>query len=225
VKLTDKRCWIVGATGAIGSVIAEKFAAEGAVIVSERIDVRRWLEVQKFVERTGPFHVLVNCSGVLGPVGETQDVPVQDWIEAINVNLVGSYLLTRAAIPGMRANGGGRIIHFSGGGAAYGRPYHTAYAASKAGLLRFIESVASEVLDSNIRINAIAPGPVLSKMNPQATGTADRAAELALFLATENKGLTGRMISAIHDQWETIDVMRTMAGDGGTLRRVPPCFE
>jgi NAD(P)-dependent dehydrogenase (short-subunit alcohol dehydrogenase family) len=222
MKLAGKRCWVVGSKGAIGRVVAAKFFAEGATILEERVDVRDWLEVERFAKAFSPVDVLVNCSGILGPVGPIQYTPVREWWETINTNLVGSYLLTRAVIPEMLV--GGRIIHFSGGGAAYGRAEHTAYASSKTGLLRFVESVALE-MGNRVFINAIAPGPVFSKMNPEATGTADPAAELALFLATDTRGLTGRMLSAVHDNWGKLDVEKTMAGEGGTLRRIPPCFE
>jgi NAD(P)-dependent dehydrogenase (short-subunit alcohol dehydrogenase family) len=273
LKLSGKTCLIAGASGAIGRAIAQRFHAESARLaltyftepcgfqelsqnaeqdrpLQLRLDVRNWSEVQeavsRVVEHLGTIDVLVNCTGVLGPVGPTARVDVKEWAQAVEINLIGGFYLTRAVLVVMQARGGGKIIHFSGGGAAYGRPFFTAYGASKAALVRFTESLADEVRNDNICVNAIAPGPVNSRMwkhlrqvgeraGPRAveelrtmdeTGgvSAERAAALALFLASERSdGLTGRLISAVHDPWESMDqripeIMRTAAG---TLRRVP----
>jgi NAD(P)-dependent dehydrogenase (short-subunit alcohol dehydrogenase family) len=273
VKLAGKICLIAGASGAIGSAVAQRFRAESARLALTysrelpsnqtlerqtdsdsvlwlRLDVRRWPEVQQAVEaavsRFGTIDVLVNCAGILGPVGPATEMSVEEWAQTVEVNLMGSFYLTRAVLKIMANNGGGKIIHFSGGGAAYGRPFFTAYGSSKAALVRFVESVADEVRENNIQINAIAPGPVHSRMweelrlagnsagaraleeleNMDKTGgvSAERAAALAAFLACgQSDGLTGRLISALHDPWESMeeriaDIMRTEAG---TLRRVP----
>ena len=273
MQLSDKTCLIVGASGTIGRTTAENFYREGARLAltyhSEKksvhsnglptsdqriarfkLDVRKWKDIEAIVARVkrkfGPINVLVNCSGVLGPIGATHEISMEHWLQTIQINLIGSFYLVRAILPSMLAAGGGRIIQFSGGGAAYGRPFFTAYSASKASLVRFTESLAAEVRDKNIQINAIAPGPVKSRMwdelrasgaagGPQAieelekmdlTGgvPAERAAALALFLASDrSKGLTGRLISAVHDEWEELEerIPKIMATDSWTLHRVP----
>jgi len=184
-------------------------------------------------------------SGVLGPIGATHKVSAARWLQAIEINLVGSFHLVQAVLPSMLAAGQGKIIQFSGGGAAYGRPFFTAYSASKAALVRFTESLAAELRDRSIDTNAIAPGPVKSRMwdelrasgaagGPQAleelekmdlTGgvSAERAAALALFLASNrSNGLTGRLISAVHDKWEEMAprISKIASTDAWTLRRV-----
>jgi NAD(P)-dependent dehydrogenase (short-subunit alcohol dehydrogenase family) len=273
VELANKNCLIVGASGAIGNAIAERFYREGARlaltfrsegsrvspegrpfkdprIARYALDVRDWKEVHAVVakvnKRFGSINVLVNCSGVLGPIGPTHDVPVEEWVETIEANLIGCFYLVRAVVPSMLAAGGGKVIHLSGGGAAYARPFLTAYSASKAALVRFTESLAAELRDNNIQINAIAPGPVKSRMweelraagaagGPQAleelkqmdmTGgvSAECAAALAVFLASDHSnGLTGRLISTMYDNWRQIEsrIPEIMASDAGTLRRVP----
>jgi 3-oxoacyl-[acyl-carrier protein] reductase len=273
MQLSDKTCLIVGASGAIGRTTAMNFYREGARlaltyhsqkksvfsnglptndprIAAFKLDVCKWKDIQSVVARVkrkfGPIDVLVNCAGVLGPIGATCEVLMEHWLQTIEINLIGSFYLVRAILPSMLATGGGKIIQFSGGGAAYGRPFFTAYSASKASLVRFTESLAAEVLDKNIEINAIAPGPVKSRMwdelrasgdagGPQAveelekmdlTGgvPAERAAALALFLASDRcKGLTGRLISAVHDKWEEMGprIPKIMSTDSWTLRRVP----
>ena len=273
MEFTNKVCLIAGASGAIGSAVAKAFYDEGALVAlthhakrtnalfvglpsqdprvaTFRLDARKWKDVQAVVARAGdkfgPIDILVNCAGVLGPVGPTQEVLVEQWIRTIEINLFGGFLLARAVLPSMLAKGSGKILLFSGGGAAYGRPFFTAYSASKAALVRFTESLAAEVADKNIQVNAIAPGPVKSRMwdellvsgsagGPQAlaelkkmeeTGgvPAERAAALAMFLASSrSNGLTGRLISAVYDKWETLGpkISSTMSKDAGTLRRIP----
>jgi NAD(P)-dependent dehydrogenase (short-subunit alcohol dehydrogenase family) len=273
MQLAEKTCLIVGASGAIGRATAESFYREGARLALTyhsdkqklfsaalpardprvapfKLDIRKPKEVQAVVGRVqrkfGRIDVLVNSSGILGPIGASHEVPAEHWRQTVEINLIGSFYLVRAVLPLMLEAGGGKIIHFSGGGAAYGRPFFTAYSASKAALVRFTESLADEFRDKNIEINAIAPGPVQSRMwdelrasagagGPRAIAELDtmertggvpaqRAAELALFLASErSKGLTGRLISAVHDDWMDMEmrIPKIMAGDSWTLRRVP----
>jgi NAD(P)-dependent dehydrogenase (short-subunit alcohol dehydrogenase family) len=214
VILEGKRAWITGASGTIGGAIALRFQKEGAELFTSRVELADADAVQKAALDIRP-DVLVNCAGVYGPHGPVQDGSAADWVRTIEVNLIGSFLLTRAVIPYM-LGGGGKIIHLSGGGAASGRPFYSAYSASKAGLVRFVECVAEEVEKFNIQINAIAPGSVKSRMNPEGTGTPDKAVELALFLASqESNHLTGRLISAIYDDWK-----KPFAPEAGKLRRI-----
>jgi NAD(P)-dependent dehydrogenase (short-subunit alcohol dehydrogenase family) len=271
-ELADKTCLIVGASGAIGLAVAENFYSAGARValtchsqkrgahstglptkdpriarfalnVCNRKDVQTL--VARVKKRFGPINIMVNCSGILGPIGPTHAVSSKHWLQTIEINLVGSFYLARAVLPSMLATGGGKIIYFSGGGAAYGRPFFTAYSASKAALVRFTESLASELHDKNIQVNAIAPGPVRSRMwdELRASGTAggpqvveelrkmdstggvsaERAARLALFLASDrSNGLTGRLVSAVHDNWEGMEArISKLSTDAWTLRRVP----
>ena len=137
------------------------------------------------------------------------------------------------------------IIHFSGGGAAYARPYYSAYSSSKAALVRFSESLAEELRDSNIDVNTIAPGPVesgmwdelrsfkppdnktvaeLKRMDETGGVSPVIAADLAVFLASDrSNGLTGKLISAVWDPWASFDqrINEIMNSEAGTLRRVP----
>jgi 3-oxoacyl-[acyl-carrier protein] reductase len=215
MTLKNKKVWITGAAGAIGGAIAFRFEKEGAELFTGRIEVSDHAAVADAAESIRP-DVLVNCAGVYGPHGPVQDNPVADWMRTVEVNLMGSFFLTRAVMPRMLERGGGKIIHLSGGGAAYGRPFYSAYAASKAGLVRFVECVAEEVEKFNIQINAIAPGSVKSKMNPEGTGTADKAVELTMFLASrESNHVTGRLISAVYDDWT-----KPFPEEAGKLRRV-----
>jgi NAD(P)-dependent dehydrogenase (short-subunit alcohol dehydrogenase family) len=270
LELNNKVCVIAGASGAIGSAVVSRFVEAGAKLgvtylsqkpekgesavgrgVSEfQLDINNWEQVNRvigeLVEQFGTIDVLVNCTGVLGPVGPTSSISPDEWTRAVEINLLGSFYLTRAVLPVMLAHGKGKIVHFSGGGAAYARPFCTAYSASKAALVRFAESLAEELRGDGIDVNTIAPGPVYSRMWDQMraagerggannlqevkkmdeTGgvSADQAAKLAVFLASEkSNGLTGRLISAIYDDWSSLDghIGDVMKSEAGTLRRIP----
>jgi NAD(P)-dependent dehydrogenase (short-subunit alcohol dehydrogenase family) len=270
-ELANKVCLIAGASGTIGAAVAECFCRQGARLVlagnahkadwcledraASRIhhvqfNVCRWEEVKAAVaeayDRFGAIDVLVNCTGTQGPIGPAHTLEPSEWAQAVETNLLGCFHLARAVVPIMLAQGGGRIIHFSGGGAAYARPNFSAYGASKAAIVRFTETLAEELRDSHIQVNAIAPGPVRSKMwdEMRTAGAAagektlreieqmeetggvppSRVAALALFLASSaSNGLTGRLISGVHDRWEAFGprITEIMNTDRGTLRRVP----
>lgn len=269
MDLENKVCVIAGASGAIGGAVARRFwhdgarlaltyrterppelAAPGRQIGSYALDVTDWEQVQAVLRRVeqdfAGIDVLVNCTGILGPIGRLEETEPREWLRALEVNLVGSVNLARAALPALRKRGGGKIVFFSGGGAAYGRPYFTAYSSAKAALVRFTESLAQELAAANIQVNAVAPGAIRSRMweemraagaaggpklleelrQMEETGgaSAERAAALTAFLASERSdGITGRLLSAVWDDWEKLaEQADQLAGsDAGTLRRVP----
>jgi NAD(P)-dependent dehydrogenase (short-subunit alcohol dehydrogenase family) len=267
-ELQDKVCLIVGASGTLGAAVAKSFSQAGARLalgghakipagataykrtLSLQFDIRNWNDVSGALKRVhqhfGALDVVVNCSGVQGPIGPAQTLDPEAWARAVEVNLFGSFYLARAAVPIMLKQGGGKIIYFSGGGATSARPFFSAYGASKAAVVRFTESLAEELRDSNIQVNAIAPGAVRSRMwdEMRAAGAAgglklleeikqmdrssgvppERAAALALFLASDRSGnLSGRLISAVHDKWEEMEprIPAIMSTEAGTLRRIP----
>jgi len=272
MQLANRVCLITGASGAIGGAIANRFQEEGASLAltylsrkqgngdpgarphNEKLfqiplDIRVRENVAEVINqvtaRFGKIDVLVNCTGTLGPIGPTSAVVEDDWVRAVETNLFGSFYLTRAVLPVMLSQPMGKIIHFSGGGAAYARPYYSAYSTSKAALVRFTESLAEELREAHIDVNTIAPGAVNSRMWDQVralqrpdpktvaeiqkmeeTGGVppDRAADLAVFLASDrSNGLTGRLISAVWDDWRALHrrIPEVMNSDAGTLRRVP----
>jgi len=272
MQLSGRVCLIAGASGVIGQAVAREFLQQGARlaltyhsnlpaefaswkkrepgrVLTLHFDIRNRLQMKlataEVIRQFGSLNALVNCTGVLGPVGPTAEVSEDDWATAVEINLLGSFFLTRAVLPHMLEHRGGKIIHFSGGGAAYARPFYTAYSASKAALVRFVESLAEELRPSRIEVNAIAPGQVESRMwdqirqvrEPDArtveelksmeeTGGVppERAAALAVFLASDrSNGLTGRLISAVHDDWAALGsrIEEVMHSEAGTLRRVP----
>jgi 3-oxoacyl-[acyl-carrier protein] reductase len=192
--------------------------------------------------------VLVNNAGILGPVGPLEEVDWGGWVEAIAVNLFGTAQMCRAVIPVLRARGGGKIINLSGGGATAPRPRFSAYAASKAAVVRLTETLAEELRDARVDVNALAPGAVNTRLLDQvlaagpdragrddyersvkqrAEGGAspDRAAALAVFLASAaSDGISGRLLSAVWDDWAGLPARREWLArsDVYTLRRIVP---
>ena len=108
--------------------------------------------------------MLVNNAGVYGPKGLIEEVAWDEWEHAVRVNLFGSVLCCRAVLPHFRANGYGKIIQLSGGGATSPLPRLSAYAASKAAVVRFAETLAEELEGTGIDVNAIAPGALNTRL-------------------------------------------------------------
>ncbi|HKS67961.1 MAG TPA: SDR family oxidoreductase [Candidatus Acidoferrales bacterium] len=272
MSLNNKVCLIVGATGAIGRAVAERFSQDSARLAltcnSEspqiegdgrraqgtrnyyRLDITNFEQVQSIVQRVetefSGIDVVVNCAGVIGPIGRFEETDPSEWRRALDVNFMGAVNLARAVLPALRRRGHGKMIFFSGGGAAYGRPFFTAYSSAKTALVRFTESLAQELEGTDIQVNAVAPGPVPSRMweEMRAAGSAggpklvveldqmektggaspERAAALAAFLASERSNrVTGRLISALWDNWDSIEpIMDKLAdSEAWTLRRIP----
>ena len=215
-------------------------------------DVSRESEVQAVVDTTlqkfGHVDILVNNAGVYGPKGVIEAVDWQEWVQAIQINLFGSILMCRAILPHFRSRGGGKIVQLSGGGATNPLPRISAYAVSKAAIVRFVETLAEEVREDRIDVNAIAPGSLNTRMldevlaagpakvgqafyersikQKQSGGTSlEKGAELAVFLGSAlSNGITGKLIAAVWDPWlslpEHLDDLNTT--DIYTLRRIIP---
>ncbi len=274
--LKDKVSIITGASGGIGREIARAFAREGSHLVlasrtganleairqeikklsSSGIEVFQ-ADVSKPQEVTGlvgfalakfaTIDVLVNCAGVQGPIGMVTDIDSEKWLETIRINLYGTFLCIKAVLPTMIKNKKGKIINFSGGGAVSPRPRFSAYSASKAAVVRLTETLAEEIKEYNIGINAVAPGAVNTRMLDEvlAAGEAagekelaaaikqkkeggvppDKVAELIVFLASPaSDGLSGRLISLPWDGWREIPqhLDDVMSSDVYTMRRIIP---
>lgn len=214
--------------------------------VSSEQDVSRL--AQAGFDHFGRIHILVNNAGVYGPLGPIEDIDWAQWVQAIEINLLGSILLCRAFLPHFKTNRYGKIIQLSGGGATNPLPRISAYAASKAAVVRFSETLAEEVRGMGIDVNAIAPGALNTRLldqvldaGPEQVGddfyskslkqkehggaSLETAAKLAAFLASSlSDGITGKLISAIWDPWQDFPehLKDLNATDIYTLRRIIP---
>ncbi|MFH1657317.1 MAG: SDR family oxidoreductase [bacterium] len=271
--LKNKTAIITGAGGGIGSAIATTLAKEGCNLVlidrtketldrvskelekydceflAEACDIREKKEIDEAVSKAfkkfSQIDILVNAAGVQGPLGPFINNEADKWIETINVNLNGTMLFIKAVLPIMTEQGFGKIINFSGGGAFNPRPNFSAYAVSKAAVVRLTETLAEELKEKNIQVNAIAPGGVNTEMleraleaGPAAVGnkfyekakkqkeeggdSPQLAADLILFLCSEKSyNLSGKAIHAKLDNWREWDeekISKIMSSDLYTLR-------
>jgi 2-dehydro-3-deoxy-L-rhamnonate dehydrogenase (NAD+) len=192
--------------------------------------------------------VLVNNAAIQGPVGLLEEVDWDAWVETVRVNLFGTVQMCRALVPHLREQRHGKIINLSGGGATAPRPRFSAYATAKAAVVRFTETLALELADTGVDVNAIAPGALNTRMleevlragperagpevharalrQKEQGGTApDRGAELATFLASaDSDGITGRLFSAVWDDWARLSQRKAELADSDvyTLRRITP---
>jgi len=145
------------ATAALG--VAERLTAAGGVAQGARLDVANATEVSAVVEAAGPIDVLINNAG-LQQVSSLEQFPTAAWQHIVNVLLVGTALMTRAVLPGMRARAFGRIVNIGSVHSLVASPYKSAYVAAKHGLLGLSKTVALEVADVDITINTICPAYV-----------------------------------------------------------------
>ena len=201
--------------------------------------------VERLRAKWDHLDALVNNAGIGGPIGRAWENDWQEWQETLQVNLLAPVALCRLSIPWMRR--GGSIVNVAGGGATGPRPNFSAYATAKAALVRFTETLALEVAELGIRVNAISPGIMATEMleavllaGPEQAGEdysramevkrrggqpPEKAAALAWYLASpESEGITGRLISAIWDPWKKLaqraDELKE--SDIYTLRRITP---
>lgn len=128
----------------------------------------------------GGIDILVNCAGI-GTVNAIENMPVDDWLRVIDVNLNGPFHCIQAVIPYMKARNGGAIVNVASF-AARRMSYHGGanYTASKAGLLGLTRHAAFELAHHAIRVNAVCPGPVLTPLVMASTNAAERAATAGL---------------------------------------------
>jgi NAD(P)-dependent dehydrogenase (short-subunit alcohol dehydrogenase family) len=209
-------------------------------------DPRSWQEAAARIDAGGGLHGLAAAAGILGPIGALDELAAADVIETIAVNLVGTMLALRFALPRLRATSG-RAVTFSGGGGTSPLPRYDAYAASKAAVVRLTENLAA---GGEIEINAVAPGFVVTRMHdetlragPEAAGEdyyertqeqlreggfpAAEASELVAFLlGPDATGITGRLISAQWDPWRDPGFQNRLREDRdlAKLRRIDDQF-
>jgi NAD(P)-dependent dehydrogenase (short-subunit alcohol dehydrogenase family) len=267
--LQDRSVLITGAGRGVGKRLAIGFATAGARVallarskaeldlahleiehaggsaLRIRADVRDFEQVLAAVDRVrshfGDLNVAICAAGVMGPIGPAAEVPPKGWEETIQTNLFGVMHVCRAALPHMIERRKGKIIVLSGGGAMTARPNFSAYAASKAAIVRFVETVAEEVRDKNIQINCMAPGGTYTSMTDEILRAGEKAGwkereeaqqiritggvapekqiGLALFLASERSNhISGKLIH-VQDEWRKLET-GSVHPEIYTLRRV-----
>jgi NAD(P)-dependent dehydrogenase (short-subunit alcohol dehydrogenase family) len=189
--------------------------AVSADVTSEREVDATMIEVER---ELGPIDVLVNNAGSCNALGPVWEVDPEVWWRDVEVNLRGTFLCTRAVLPGMLDRGNGRIINVSSYAAIRPDPYRSAYASAKLAVLRFTDTLAAELADRGVVVFAVAPGTVRTAMTERLAVVAEdrgwpvdwpgasagrwlppeRAGELAVFLASgRGDSLTGRFLHVL----------------------------
>jgi len=240
-RLAGKTALITGGGTGIGRACALLFAREGArvavagrsaeplrAVVAEieraggqalaaTCDVTQAQQVERAVratvERFGALNVLVNNAGVLA-LGSVEQTPESEWARVLGVNLTGTFLVSRAALPELRKAGGGSIVNISSLYGLIGLKNRAAYAASKGGVTQLTRSMALDHAHEGIRVNCVCPAIVETEMIQQVfanqpdpaalrrqrieqiplgrMGRPEDVAQLALFLASdESSWMTG----------------------------------
>ena len=245
MRLANKVALITGGTSGIGEATALLFAREGAAVAvagrsEERgrkvvgvinksggkaifilVDVRRADDCRRAVDDTvrafGRLDVLLNNAGVYYP-HDTLECSEEEWDLQLDINLKGAFLMSKFALPGMIAQGGGVIINNSSGWGLVGGDKAVAYCASKGGMVLMTKAMAIDHGRQGIRVNCICPGDVETPMLPGDAkmrgldwstylagcanrplgriGTSEEIAKVALFLASDDSSvITGATLA------------------------------
>jgi 3-oxoacyl-[acyl-carrier protein] reductase len=172
--MTSPRTAVVtGGLSGIGAAVAERLKADGLTVrVADLhpgadlvLDVSSADQVAGYADVLAGADVLVNCAGVVGPNAPVWEVHPDDWRRTIEINLTGTFLMSRAAVPGMRARGWGRIVNISSVAGKEGNPNLAAYSASKAGVIGLTKSLGKELATEGVLVNAVTPAVIDTPMN------------------------------------------------------------
>lgn len=227
---SNRTVLVTGGTGALGRAITNAFIRCNAEVISSYVvekeieqlktetrsavqlikaDVTKEEEVKRLVSniisKYGHIHILANVVGGYFGGKSVSELDEKEWDLMITMNLKSAFLISKHVIPQMILSKYGRAVHVSSRTGLRSTGYDSAYAASKSGLIRLVESLAEETKESNIKVNCIMPSILDTEANRKAMPTADFSkwvkpedlANVVLFLCSEDaRVITGAAIPA-----------------------------
>jgi NAD(P)-dependent dehydrogenase (short-subunit alcohol dehydrogenase family) len=220
-RFKNQNVIVTGSSEGVGRTIAAEFAREGArlVLVNRRAafeteklvakaggqassiicDITKEAEVKAMGRKAaeilgGKIDILINNAGFNGKANLVKDMKLQDWEYTLRVNLTGTMLVCREIVPHMLDRKSGRIVNMSSNVGRRGLPFRSDYVCSKWALLGFTQTLALELVDQNIRVNAVCPGPI----------EGDRIEQLVKMHAEAE----GRSFEMMHKAWENVPMKR-----------------
>jgi 3-oxoacyl-[acyl-carrier protein] reductase len=199
---------VTGGSSGPGAASAERLRADGLRVVTVdlqgadfSVDVTDTAGLRAVAGEIGSVDVLVNSAGVVGPNVALLDTDVDDWRKVLEVNVLGTVNAIQAFVPGMVANGYGRVVNFASMAGKDGNPNLAAYSASKAAVIGLTKSLGKELATTGVLVNVIAPAVIATPMNAttapevlehitslipmKRVGQPEEVAELVAFLASE----------------------------------------
>src|SRR2546422_1784619 len=248
MRLKDKVVIVTGGAKGIGRAYCLGAAAEGArVVVADladpkpavkeveargaqalgvECDVSREADTQRLATETlarfGRIDVLVNNAALYGTLKRRpfMDIPVEEWDRVMSVNLRGLFLCARAVFPAMKAQGKGKIINIASSTFFKGVPHYIHYTTSKGGVVGFTRSLARELGEFGIRVNAIAPGFTLSGENEKNISEERKQANVQarmLQRAEVPEDLVGTLVFLASDDSDFITGQTILVDGGGCV--------
>jgi NAD(P)-dependent dehydrogenase (short-subunit alcohol dehydrogenase family) len=246
LELGGKRVIVTGAAGGLGRAFAEAFAAAGASVVAADIDIAGAEETARLIaakggralpqavdvtdlasaerlarmahEGLGGVDVLVNNAAVYAGLQRTsfEAISEAEWDRVMSVNVKGTWIMTRAVAPLLRASGGGAIVNVSSATVMSGSPMWLHYVSSKGAIIAMTRALARELGDDNVTVNAIAPGLTLTGAS---LGLLDNAAEYGVTRgALKRAAVSGDIVGAVlflASPHATFVTGQTLVVDGG----------
>lgn len=187
IDLSGKTALLTGGCGGIGRAVGERFRQSGAKVVTwdvspeadDALDLSDEVAVgaamERFRKTHGQLDILVNCAGVTGDSRRIEDCTFADWQRTLAINLTATFLCCRSAVPLMRERNVGRIINLASIAGKEGNAMMTAYSAAKGGVIALTKALAKELVDTEIRVNCIAPAVIatdlVKQMSPETYAT------------------------------------------------------